>query len=288
MIDREPQQIESREVELVETLASALATAAELSIEIEQRNRAEQDLALTLDELRSALSYLEASTESQHRLVTIARHELTNVLNGISGFSEIIRDYDLSPEEVREFATDINNDTQRLSRMIRELLDVERMHEQHMILQSVTTVDVSELIEDVTAYARVRYTRHPFNLNLQPHLFIDADGDKITQALRNLVSNAVKYSPEGGEISITARADQDMVSIAITDNGIGIPIDQQDLIFEPNIRINSDETAGISGSGLGLSVVRSVIELHGGEISVRSTHGVGSTFTIRLPLSDRS
>jgi signal transduction histidine kinase len=244
--------------------------------------------ALTTAELveqqRRAVEELERLNSAKSDFVSIVSHEFRTPLTGIQGFSELMRDEDLSVAEMKEYAGDINKDAQRLNRMITEMLDLDRMESGRMTLNRERT-DINAIIAEAADRLAPNAPRHPVHLNLDPDLpLVEIDKDKIGQVLINLFSNAVKYSPDGGEIAVTTRVEGDMVHVFVRDAGMGIPEDSLEKVFERYSRLESGATRYIQGTGLGLPISRQIIELHGGRAWVESAPGEGSVFQFTLPL----
>ena len=244
--------------------------------------------ALTTAELveqqRRAVEQLERLNSAKSDFVSIVSHEFRTPLTGIQGFSELMRDEDLSIDEMKEYAGDINKDAQRLNRMITEMLDLDRMESGRMVLHREPT-DLNAIVTDAAKRLGPNSPRHAIQLNVDPDLpLIDVDKDKIGQVLLNLLSNAVKYSPDGGTIAITTRLEGDVVHVFVRDPGLGIPSDSLEKVFERYSRLESGATRYIQGTGLGLPIARQIIEMHGGRAWVESTLGLGSVFQFTLPL----
>jgi signal transduction histidine kinase len=244
--------------------------------------------ALTTAELveqqRRAVEQLERLNSAKSDFVSIVSHEFRTPLTGIQGFSELIRDEELTPAEMKEYAADINKDAQRLNRMITEMLDLDRMESGRMTLSREQT-DVNAIIVEAAGRLGTNSPRHPIELNLDGDLpLVDIDKDKINQVILNLLSNAVKYSPGGGKIMVTTRVEGDYVHVFVRDSGLGIPPDSLEKVFERYSRLESSATKYIQGTGLGLPIARQIIEMHGGHAWVESTVGEGSIFQFTLPL----
>jgi signal transduction histidine kinase len=237
-----------------------------------------------VEQQRRAVEQLEKLNSAKSNFVSIVSHEFRTPLTGIQGFSELMRDEDLTVVEMKEYAGDINKDAQRLNRMITEMLDLDRMESGQMTLNRERT-DINAIIAEAAGRLSQSAARHPIHLNLDPDLpRVEIDMDKIKQVLLNLLSNAVKYSPDGGRITITTRVEGEMVHVFVRDEGMGIPPDSLEKVFERYSRLESGATRYIQGTGLGLPISRQIIEMHGGRAWVESTLGEGSMFQFTLPL----
>ena len=239
--------------------------------------------AEAFEQQRAAVGELERLSRAKSDFISIVSHEFRTPLTGIQGFSEMIRDEDLTSDEVKEYASDINTDARRLNRMINDMLDLDRMESGRMQLAQ-EPVDVNEIVVDVAGRVRPNAPAHPLTLELEEGLPpVLGDGDKITQVLTNLLSNAVKYSPDGGAITVTTRHSRDRILVSVKDHGLGISKDVLESVFERYSRIESGATRHIQGTGLGLPIVRQIVEMHGGRVWAESTLGEGSNFQFTLP-----
>ena len=234
---------------------------------------------------RQAVEQLERLNRAKSEFVSIVSHEFRTPLTGIQGFSEMMRDEELTSEEMREYAGDINKDAQRLTRMINEMLDLDRMESGHMTIHP-ERMDLNAVIADVADRVRPNAPNHTLTLDLQHDLpQVQADRDRMTQVASNLLNNAVKYSPTGGRITMSTRVDGDQLRLDVRDEGLGIPADALDTIFERYSRVDSLATKDIQGTGLGLPIVRQIVQLHGGKVWAESELGKGSVFHVVLPLA---
>lgn len=241
--------------------------------------------AEALERQRSAMEELEKVNRAKSEFVSIVSHEFRTPLTGIQGFSEMLRDEELSPSEIKEYAADINKDAQRLNRLINDMLDLSRMEAGRMTLDQQPT-DLNAIVSDVADRIRPSAPEHRIAVDLDPALpTLPADRDRLTQVVSNLLSNAVKYSPTGGAIVVTTRREPAGVHLAVRDHGMGIPPDALDAIWEQFSRVESRETKGIQGTGLGLPIVRQIVTMHGGRVWAESEVGRGSTFHVVLPLA---
>lgn len=264
------------EVHLLQTIANVLATAIE-------RKKVQAELEYTNKALQQANKQLQSINQTQNTFVSVVSHEFRTTLTSIQGFSELMRDEDFSAGEIKEYAADINVDARRLNRMITELLDLERMKSGRMML-NLEQVDLNAIITDVLDHQRPNAPQHRFLLELEEPLpQLTADRDKLTQVVTNLVNNAIKYSPNGGDLLVNSSVVDGLVHMSVHDNGIGIPSEALEKVFDPYYRIESNASHYIKGTGLGLPIVRQIVRMHGGKTWAESTPGHGSTFHVMLP-----
>jgi signal transduction histidine kinase len=227
---------------------------------------------------------LNRLNEAKSEFVSVISHEFRTPLTGIQAFSELLRDEEFSDTETKEFAGFINQEAERLGRMIGDLLDLDRMESGRMMLQ-LEALDFNALVEGVVAAARPNSPGHTVQLDLDPGLpTLTADRDKLTQVVVNLLSNAIKYSPDGGAVTVGTALDAGQAHLAVRDEGIGIADAELEVIFERYTRLLAGQSRSIEGTGLGLAIVRQIAELHGGRAWAESTVGKGSTFHVLLPL----
>ena len=222
--------------------------------------------------------------------VSIVSHELRTPLTSIKGYVDLIREREAGEiTQLQESFLDIvTSNTDRLMVLINDLLDISRM-ESGGIELSVSDIDLKETIESVRVQMRTlgenKRTVTVVEVPEEP-VIITADRDRVIQILTNLLSNAYKYSPEDTTVTIRATVEGDLVRVGVSDQGIGISNDDLSQLFTRFFRVNSAKSKGVGGTGLGLSIAKSLVELHGGQISVESRRGEGSTFSFTLPLSD--
>jgi len=230
------------------------------------------------------LASLERLNQLKSEFVSMVSHEFRTALVGIQGFSEILTTEANSPEDVKSLAGDIFSDAQRLNRMINEMLDLDRMEAGKIRIQP-KPVDVNSLVREVVDRARASSDNHTVRTELDDALpIINADPDRLIQVISNLVSNAVKYSPDGGEVTISTAAENGQVRVAVKDQGVGIPAEFIGRVFGRYERFENTKTSKVVGTGLGLAISRQIIELHGGKIWVESEVGSGSTFQFTVPV----
>jgi two-component system phosphate regulon sensor histidine kinase PhoR len=220
-------------------------------------------------------------------MISLMSHELRTPLTSINGFSELLAAEPALPEPAREFVTIIGNESQRLSRMINTFLAVTQLErkDKQEVLKIPLRVDevVRETIQSLQPVAkkkRIRLVEEPAQ-RLPP---VAADKSLITQAVRNLVNNAIKYSPERTTVTISTALEAEAVRVSVEDRGYGIPPESVDKVWEKFYRVvREGQEKDEESTGLGLSFVREVIEQHGGSVDLRSEVGRGSKFSFTLP-----
>ncbi|HLE20773.1 MAG TPA: GAF domain-containing protein [Vicinamibacteria bacterium] len=233
----------------------------------------------------------QLETASRHKSEFLANmsHELRTPLNAIIGFSEVLleRMFGEVNEKQTEYLQDILSSGQHLLSLINDILDLSKIEAGRMEL-ALAPFHLALALENAVTLVKERASRHGIGLKLDvdPRLG-DLVGDerKIKQVLLNLLSNAVKFTPEGGRISLKAVLTDGSVEISVSDTGIGIAPEDQDAIFEEFRQVGSDDARKREGTGLGLTLTKKFVEMHGGKIWVESELGVGATFTFSLPMS---
>jgi signal transduction histidine kinase len=227
---------------------------------------------------------IEQLSRLRAEFVSTVSHEFRTPLTGIQGFSEIMRDEELTLPQMREYAGDINKDALRLARLIADMLDLDRMESGRMTL-TFEPVDLNRILSDAAAQFRLSVADHPIELVLDDRLpTVMGSHDRLTQVVTNLVSNAIKYSPSGGKVELRTICDERTVMLTVRDHGMGIPAELLETIFERYSRVESKATARIQGTGLGLPIVRQIVQLHSGKVWATSASGEGSVIHVQLPL----
>jgi len=263
-------------MELLRTFASQSALAiqnARLFREIEEKSR-----------------QLEVASQHKSEFLANMSHELRTPLNAIIGFSEVLSDRmfgDLN-EKQDEYLKDIYGSGTHLLSLINDILDLSKIEAGRMELE-LTEFDLPTAIENALMLVRERAGRRSIAL----HTTIDnrlgqiqADERKVRQVVLNLLSNAIKFTPEGGRIGVAAVPKDGFVEVSVSDTGIGIAPEDQEKVFEEFRQVGT-AAKKIEGTGLGLTLCRKFVELHGGKIWVKSQLGVGSTFTFTIPVRRR-
>jgi signal transduction histidine kinase len=240
-------------------------------------------LESTLADLEERNRTLIESEQTKTELVSNVSHELRTPLASVLGFSSLMLDRDLPPEEMRRYLEVIRTEARRLAELLNDLLDIQRI-EQGTIELRLDEVDLNDLLAaQVTLYSAQSST-HELRLDgSDDSLVVYGDRDRLAQVIGNLLSNAIKYSPEGGVVEVSASLVGDDAWIWVRDEGLGIPSDHQQRIFTKFFRGDVGRERGISGTGLGLVLARQIVEAHGGEIGFESVESAGTTFWLQLP-----
>jgi signal transduction histidine kinase len=260
-------------VNLLQTFATQSALAiqnARLFREIEDKSR-----------------QIEAANRHKSEFLANMSHELRTPLNAIIGFSEVLQErlFGELNDKQAEYTDDILTSGRHLLSLINEILDLSKVEAGRMELE-LATFDLPLAIDNARTFVRERATKHGITLDVDVDERLgDYVGDerKIKQILLNLLSNAVKFTLEGGRIGIHARHINGAIEISVSDTGIGIALEDQPKIFEEFRQVGADYAHKVEGTGLGLTLAKKFIELHGGKIWVTSELGKGSTFTFTLP-----
>jgi signal transduction histidine kinase len=268
-----PGEFPPETIELLRTFATQSALAI-------QNARLFQEIA---DKSRQ----LEAASRHKSEFLANMSHELRTPLNAVIGFSEVLlqRMFGELNAKQDEYLKDIYTSGQHLLSLINDILDLSKIEAGRMEL-APAPFHLPTALENAVTLVKERAARHGISLqvDVDPRLGeLVGDERKVKQVLLNLLSNAVKFTPEGGRITLKAAQKDGMVEIAVSDTGIGIAPEDQAAIFEEFRQVGSDETRKQEGTGLGLTLAKKFVELHGGRIWLESTPGHGSTFTFTLP-----
>lgn len=239
-------------------------------------------------QLRAAMYEAESANRAKSDFLALVSHELRTPLNAVLGFAEILRDETFGKHvdpRYGEYANDIYDSGAHLLQVINDILDLSKIEAGRLQLNE-EEVAVSEVAEDLERVLSGMLGRGQLTLrqDLPPDLpNLWADGRAIKQILMNLLSNAIKFTPAGGVITVRGRRRGDELEVAVADTGIGIPADQLDKVLEPFGQASDPLTREFQGSGLGLTLVRSLMELHGGSLRLDSEEGVGTTVWLTFP-----
>ena len=219
-------------------------------------------------------------------LVSTVSHELRTPLTSLQGFAELMLKRNFAPERNRQFLHIIHKESTRLTQLINDFLDIQRVESgrQNFLFEVFA---FRPLLDEAVQMVSNATSQHRFSVALDdPDLQLYGDQQRIRQVLDNLLSNARKFSPNGGTIEVKAKRAETRFIISVHDEGIGIPADALPKLFTRFYRVDNSETRKIGGTGLGLELAKKIIESHGGEMWVESTPGEGSTFFFSVPAAD--
>ena len=243
---------------------------------------------------RFVLLLAEDRTES-HRLDAVRRdfvanisHELKTPIGAIGLLSEALGHAAEDPVQVRRFADQLHKESERLASMTQEIIELSRLQAKDA-LSHPEMVEVDAVVAAAIDQNRVLADAHRITLASGGERGLRVWGDEtmLITAVHNLIANAMQYSPSPSRVGVGVIATDDIIEIAVTDQGIGIPEDELDRVFERFFRVDQARSRATGGTGLGLSIVKHVVQNHGGDVRVWSQPGRGSTFTIRLPRVDQ-
>ncbi|MDF2775584.1 MAG: sensor protein, partial [Geminicoccaceae bacterium] len=231
----------------------------------------------------------EASNRAKTGFLAAMSHELRTPLNAISGYAQLIQDGIAGPvtEQQQEFLNRIRGSQQHLLGIVNDLLNYGRIEAGEVIYERAP-ISMHDVVERVIAMVAPQAERK--RLRLEPGTCADeviamTDQLKTEQVVLNLVSNAVKFTPEGGVVTVTCSLRDGAALISVRDTGPGIPEDMQEMIFDPFVQLGRSLTSAQEGAGLGLAISRDLARAMEGDVTVESTPGAGATFTLRLPVA---
>lgn len=243
-----------------------------------------------LDEITELYKKVQRLEQLKTDMIRIASHDLKNPLSGIMLSMQYFRaDFDTMQPDYRDYLENINRAALKMQRIIQGILSLERI-EQVADEEGGQVFDLGQLLRKTIDEQRddIRRKKQKLRQQITPEpLKIFGDPIQLHEALANLLSNANKYTPKSGQITISVRKVEDTAQVRIRDNGYGIPEGQQANLFTPFFRAKSDETDKVEGTGLGLHLVKNIVERHEGEMFFESIYGEGSTFGFNLPLTDK-
>jgi two-component system, OmpR family, phosphate regulon sensor histidine kinase PhoR len=233
------------------------------------------------DDLVAENERLRKLVKLQADLVASVAHDLRTPLTSVLGFTDMLLKRDFEPAARDRYLRIVNGEMRRFARLIDDLYDAQLIAAGRNVL-SLGVFDLGHLLLEQVDLFSGQDDLHALQLEVPSRpLLVEADRERIARVIANLLSNAIKYSPNGGTITIAADAQDGVVRVAVSDNGIGIPSDQQHRVFAKFFRADSS-SSGIKGVGLGLSLCREIVHAHGGALGFDSAYGHGSTFWFEL------
>ena len=267
-----------RPLEEITATAQAISEGADLAARIEKR-RGSKEFARLTDAFNQMFERLERSFEAEKRFTADASHELRTPVSIIKGACEYAEKFDESPEERAETIAMIHRQALRMSGLITQLLSMTRL-DQGTEGASLVETDLSTLVR--TVCREQTYPPEDLIVDVEEGLTVQGSAPLLTQLLQNLIDNGFKYGREKGQVWVSAHRQGDEIQLCVRDNGIGIPKDQQDKIWQRFYQVDPSRPHA-SGAGLGLSMVQKIAQAHGGYMTVDSVPDLGSQFTLHLP-----
>jgi two-component system sensor histidine kinase SenX3 len=235
--------------------------------------------------LLSDESEAERVHEVRRDFVANISHELKTPIGALSLLSEAVLSAADEPESVVKFATRMQLEAKRLTDLVQEIINLSRLQDSDP-LQVATENSVADLINEAIDLVKTTSEAKGISVSAKdiPEVVVLGDNEQLIMAIHNLLENAINYSPENTKVSISVTINDDIVEIVVADQGIGIPEEAQDRIFERFYRVDPARSRETGGTGLGLSIVKHVASNHGGDVKVWSSPNVGSSFALRLPI----
>ncbi len=227
----------------------------------------------------------------EQRIETVRRdfvanvsHELKTPIGALNLLAEAVAEAKDDPEAVVRFSSRMHTESERLTRLVQQIIDLSRL-QNDLLSEDAATIKVGELVSEACEHSATDSEKKDIEIvtNVEPELYIHGDRAQLHAAVSNLVENAVTYSPEGSRVTVSAAHEGENVRITVADNGIGIPNDELDRIFERFYRVDPARARATGGTGLGLSIVKHVAASNGGTVEVWSEPGLGSSFTLVMP-----
>ncbi|NDH64940.1 MAG: two-component sensor histidine kinase [Microbacteriaceae bacterium] len=276
---RESNGIESADVEL-----STGLRGANIFVNARATNLGDSNVLLLVEDRTEA----RRLDETRRDFIANISHELKTPIGAISLLSEAIKDAEGDPVMLEKFTKSLRKEAKRLAALVNDVIQLSRY--QSVEMQShVEMVDLAAVVEEAVERNSFKAEQKNIKINFLAPSGITVVGDQemLIVALKNLIENAVIYSEENDTVGVGLRVNDDVAEIAVTDNGVGLDAEEQNRVFERFYRVDPSRSRETGGTGLGLSIVKHVALSHNGEVRVFSKPGVGSTFTLRLPLADK-
>jgi signal transduction histidine kinase len=239
-------------------------------------------LGVVIRGLEEARAELREQNRLKDELISVVSHDLRTPLTSIMGYLELVADEE-DPETARTFLDVVRRNTARLHRLVEDLLFVSRVQAGREALE-LEPVCLGGVVRDTVAASRPAAAAAEVELTcvVETDDVVLVDAHRMAEVLENLLSNALKFTPPGGRIGVVARREHGVLAISVADTGVGIAEEDRQHLFDRFFRASG--TDGIPGAGLGLSIVKAIVDAHGGAVAVRSAVGAGTTFEVRLPL----
>lgn len=249
------------------------------------RDAGQAGIMAELDRLRAEAALARSLEQAKADFIQLAAHELRSPLAVINGYLELVEDERLTPERRAEILARVRHRAMDLSGLVEQLLLAARLDADALVM-GTSDIDLRSVVEAVVRQTPYDPSQHRFRVEEPDEpVVVRGDASWLRTVLAKIVDNAMKYSPEGGEVTVTLGVTEGEALLTVSDDGLGVPREDLERIFTRFGRVVTPENRHIYGSGLGLYFCREVVRRHGGEIEVESEEGRGSTFRVRLPLA---
>lgn len=262
-----------------------LRSKANVFFDLHQQRR---QIEAQRDELEAATQALRRADRHKDSFLAVLAHELRNPVAALSGGLHLLGK-DIDPDRARDIRGRMNRMLDHLTHLVDDLLDVSRVSQGKISLKKAR-VELSDVLQSAIEASQhnIEAAKHRFEVELSKEpIWLEADHTRLAQIVANLLNNAAKYTPPGGVVTLRAMTEGGMAIITVTDTGVGIPEAMQSRVFEIFAQVEDHLGQSQGGLGIGLALVRQLVALHGGEVTVHSGgEGQGSTFTVRLPTVD--
>jgi two-component system sensor histidine kinase SenX3 len=224
--------------------------------------------------------------ETRRDFIANISHELKTPIGAISLLAEALQDASDSPEMVKKFSADLVRESKRLGSLVKDIIQLSRLQSAE-VASNASLVELHEVVDEAVELNKHMADSRKVRIGVDAPagIYVYGDHGMLVTALRNLIENAINYSDENSQVGVGLAVTQNIAEIAVTDSGVGISAEDQKRIFERFYRVDPSRSRQTGGTGLGLSIVKHVAHNHKGEVSVFSKQGMGSTFTLRIPVA---
>jgi signal transduction histidine kinase len=252
----------------------------------EQMAKLEELVDLRTADLATVNKELETLNKEKDAFLAVLTHDMRTPLTSIKGYASVLKDREVTPEQQRHIAKIILRSQDSLLEIVNNILEIEKLQSGTPVLLEYATFDLALLTKSAAELLEAQALDKDISFEYESvptPVMIEADMSKVERSVTNLISNAVKYTPRGGQVKVTTGINGRYAFVSVNDTGYGIPPHELPYIFDRYSRVRGHQNLAV-GTGLGLAIVKSLVEAHKGEILVESEVDVGSTFTLKLPL----
>ncbi|RWS42797.1 sensor histidine kinase [Bacillus mycoides] len=255
----------------------------DFSVKIRNEEKYDGEIGVLVKSINDMTEELNAMEKMRQEFVSNVSHEIQSPLTSIKGFARALQEDNLSDEKRKHYLTIIETESTRLSKLSQNLLKLTLLESEEYVPERVT-YRLDQQLKQIVLNSEPLWDEKEIELDLDlEKVHIIADQESMSQVWINLIHNSIKFTPSGGTITIQLKENETLVEVRIRDSGIGISEEQKQHIFERFYKADSSRNRAHGGSGLGLAIVKKVVDLHQGEIKVKSTEGNGAEFIVRIP-----